>query len=343
MDPSMTDDLTNPELGNVLFEKAMKGRWGEVVDICTENPWSLVAGITRLEDTLLHLAVSGGQEETVRKLTYIISEQPNHEMLLRVKNERGNTALHIAALMGNEAMCKCIASVDSSLIGQRNYEGETPLFTAVLFGKIQAFQSLYDLCPFYERYSYSRNTRGDTILHCAISGDHFDLALLIIELYGEVLVNAVNEDGITPLHLLADKPSAFPSGSRLGVFDRIIYQCMYVDERKVMEPDDHFFQRSMQPIARLPAYERNPNNYPENYRTCNDFYRLFWNFFTFLRHAMGIDQVQTAKENPEIAMGLHVEEHTEENPEITMGLHVEVQTAEENPETSTINPGKQLA
>ncbi|XP_041020509.1 ankyrin repeat-containing protein P16F5.05c-like [Juglans microcarpa x Juglans regia] len=173
MDPSMTDDLTNPELGNVLFEKAMKGRWDEVVDICTENPVSLMADITRLKDTLLHLAVSGGQEETVKKLIDIISEQPNPEMLLGTKNERGNTALHIAALMGNEAMCKCIASVDPSLIGQRNYEGETPLYTAVFFGGKQAFLSLYNFCPFYERYSYSRNTRGDTILHCAISGDHF--------------------------------------------------------------------------------------------------------------------------------------------------------------------------
>ncbi|XP_041020511.1 serine/threonine-protein phosphatase 6 regulatory ankyrin repeat subunit B-like [Juglans microcarpa x Juglans regia] len=228
MDPSMTDDLTNPELGNVLFGKAMKGRWGEVVDICTENPWSLVAGITRLEDTRLHLAVSGGQEETVRKLTCIISEQPNHEMLLRVKNERGNTALHIAALMENEAMCECIARVDFSLIGERNQEGETPLFTTVLFGKKQAFQCLYDLCPPNERYSCSRYMRGDTILHCAIFGDHFDLALRIIELYGERLVNAVNEVGITPLHLLVDKPSAFRSGSRLGVFERIIYQCTYI-------------------------------------------------------------------------------------------------------------------
>ncbi|KAG7968264.1 hypothetical protein I3843_08G145700 [Carya illinoinensis] len=301
MDPTMTDDLTNLELGNVLFEKAMKGKWGEVVEICTENPWSLVAGITRLEDTLLHLAVSSGQEETVRKLTSIIVEQPNHEMLLRVKNERENTALHIAALMGNEAMCKCIASVDNTLIGERNHEGETPLFTAVLFGKQQAFQCLYDLCPSDARYSCSRNTHtGDTILHCAISGDHFDLALRIIELYKEVLVNAVNENGITPLHLLAEKPSAFPSGSRLGVFERMIYHGIYVDEHKtVMEQDDHSFQRSMQPIERLPAH-----SYPENYRTCNDFYRLFWNFFTFLRLAMGINVgAQTDEENPQTHAG----------------------------------------
>ncbi|KAG7968274.1 hypothetical protein I3843_08G146300 [Carya illinoinensis] len=313
MDPTITDN--NLESGNALFEKAMKGRWDEVVDICTNNPLSLAAAITRFDDTLLHLAVSGCLEETVQKLIdKIRSDQPDPIMLLGTKNGRGNTALHIAALMGNEAMCKCIASVDSSLIEQRNHEGETPLYTSVFFGKKQAFQCLYDLCPQSERYSCSRKTCGDTILHRAISGDHLDLALRIIGLYGVVLVNAVDEDGITPLHLLADKPSAFPSGSRLGFFHRIIYQCIYVDEQKVMEPDDHFFQRSMQPIERLPARERNPNNYPENYpenyRTCNDFYRLFWHFFTFLRLAMGINvAVQTAEESP--------------------------------PETSAVNPGKQ--
>ncbi|KAG6701184.1 hypothetical protein I3842_08G152700 [Carya illinoinensis] len=274
MDHTITDELTSLELGNVLFEKAMKGRWGEVIDICTEKPLSLVAGITRLEDTMLHLAVSSGQEEIVRKLT---------------------------------CLCKYIASVDPSLIGERNHEGETPLFTAVLFGKKQAFECLYDLCLSNdERYSCSRNTStGDTILHCAISGDHFDLALRIVELYEEVLVNAVNEDGITPLHLLADKPSAFPSGSRLGSFQRIIYQCIYVDEYKMMEPDDHFFQRSMQPIERLPAYERNPNNYPENYRRCNDFYRCFGISLHFvLRLAMGINVgAQTDEENPQTHAG----------------------------------------
>ncbi|KAG2694538.1 hypothetical protein I3760_08G150000 [Carya illinoinensis] len=296
MDPTITNDLTNLELGHVLFEKAMKGKWGEVVDICTENPWSLVAAITRLEDTLLHLAVSSGQEETVRKLTSIISEQPNHEMLLRVKNERENTTLHIAALMGNEAMCKCIASVDHSLIGERNHEGETP-FSRQCSSVNNKPSNAFTICVHLTRVTVVPGIR--------ILVTRFFTAPYLETILEVQLVNAVNEDGITPLHLLADKPSAFPSGSRLGFFQRIIYQCIYVDEYKMMEPDDHFFQRSMQPTERqLPAYERNPNNYPENYRTCNDFYRLFWNFFTFLRLAMGINVgAQTDEENPQTHAG----------------------------------------
>jgi len=49
-----------------------------------------------------------------------------------------------------------------------------------------------------------------------------DLAFQIIHLYGD-LVNSVNESGLTPLHLLANKPSVFKSGGRLGRFERIVY------------------------------------------------------------------------------------------------------------------------
>lgn len=56
---------------------------------------------------------------------------------------------------------------------------------------------------------------------------YVDLAFQIIHLYGE-LVNCVNDEGLPPLHLLASKPSAFRSGSRLGRIQTIIYHCMRV-------------------------------------------------------------------------------------------------------------------
>ncbi|KAG6645849.1 hypothetical protein CIPAW_08G151700 [Carya illinoinensis] len=223
--------LSRGEGGMILFEMVLNGKWGDVVNTCTENPFFLVNSITRTNDTLLHLAVSGGQVETVQKMINIIKELPDPEKSVRSRNNRGNTALHLAAVVGNVAMCRCIAEVHPSLIVARNEEEETPLYLAVFFGKKQAFQCFYDLCPIRERDSGSRNTRtGDTILHCAISEDHFDLALRIIELYdGKELEKAVNEEGVTPLHLLAAKPLAFPSGSLLllGFCKKIIYHCMY--------------------------------------------------------------------------------------------------------------------
>lgn len=53
------------------------------------------------------------------------------------------------------------------------------------------------------------------------------LAFQIIRCYPE-LVNSVNENGLTPLHILASKPNAFKSSSRLGLFDSIIYRCKQI-------------------------------------------------------------------------------------------------------------------
>lgn len=49
-----------------------------------------------------------------------------------------------------------------------------------------------------------------------------ELAFQIIQHYPD-LVNSENENGITPLHILASKPNAFHSSSHLKLFDRLIY------------------------------------------------------------------------------------------------------------------------
>lgn len=54
-----------------------------------------------------------------------------------------------------------------------------------------------------------------------------DLAFQIINLNGD-LVNSVNQQGYTPLHLLATKSDAFKSGTRLGCWRSILYQCEWV-------------------------------------------------------------------------------------------------------------------
>ncbi|KAK7853937.1 hypothetical protein CFP56_034116 [Quercus suber] len=51
-----------------------------------------------------------------------------------------------------------------------------------------------------------------------------DLAYQILD-QEEQLATFMDERGTSPLHLLADKPSAFKSGCRLGWWSSIIYYC----------------------------------------------------------------------------------------------------------------------
>ncbi|KAI9180376.1 hypothetical protein LWI28_004213 [Acer negundo] len=223
----------------------MKGEWAEVFKIYRDNPWIHKEKITRSGGTALHIAVSDGKEKIVEELVNIIKASDGIEEIVKepvnitkvsdhktaaqevlwIGDEIGNTPLHTAAMLGNVKMCKCIAEVDKRLIGARNQDSETPFFMAASHGHKHAFLCLHSLCGPREGYAYSRSNNGETILHSAISGDYFDLAFQIIHHYKE-LVNSVNKRGLSPLHLLAAKPSAFRSGSHLGRWNEFIYHCM---------------------------------------------------------------------------------------------------------------------
>ncbi|CAN6561245.1 unnamed protein product [Malus baccata var. baccata] len=258
--------MDTEKIKKYLFRIVMQRKWEAVVRTYKLNKKAHGAKITKSGDRALHVAVSDGQEKHVEELVKQITKEQ-----LQIQNERGNTPLHIAAWMGNVKMCCCLAEAQPSLVITFNVDNETPLFLAAVYGKKDAFLCMHHIyTPTFgddpqKRYNYCRRNDGDTILHSAISGDYFDLAFQIIDLYGD-LVNYVNAQGFSPLHLLATKPSAFKSGSQLGLFQKIIYYCIYVDELKA--------DRSNEGIIKTFKVEEKPN-YPENYQICINFIRLF--------------------------------------------------------------------
>ncbi|KAI9110006.1 hypothetical protein K1719_019047 [Acacia pycnantha] len=262
-----------------LFACAMKGEWDKVIELYKDDVRLHSARITRSGQTALHIAVSNGKEHVVRLMVLVMSDTQanNKEELvkaLRTHNHRGNTALHLAASMGDATICRIIARVESTLVDDRNDDGETPLFLAALHGRKQAFLSLHSIRnpnimdpPFYDN---CRRSKGDTILHCAINGDYFDLAFRIIHLYKD-LANWVNEEGLSPLHLLASKPHAFKSsGSRLGRIETIIYHCLHVEKLK----------------AENPAHEHQTR--PISAADCPDNYNTLWNVFSLIRKVVTV-------------------------------------------------------
>ncbi|XP_061968223.1 uncharacterized protein LOC133691644 [Populus nigra] len=265
----LTSSTTDSMLKN-LFKFAMSGQWKEVVETYRRDPTACKARITKSGDTALHIAVNDGQEETVQALVDIISEQSKQsgtevKEVLQIANKRGNTPLHLAASMGNVKMCTCIALLDRSLVGVRNNDNETPFFSAALHGKKEAFLRLHSICGIDEGRLYYRGKDGETILHVTISREYFDLSFQIIQLYGE-LVNFVDQRGTSPLHLLASKPTAFRSGSHLGGYKKIIYNCTFVEELRAEEVSNA--------LQDQPSGQHVENHgYPENYETC---YNFFW-------------------------------------------------------------------
>ncbi|MED6155104.1 hypothetical protein PIB30_002314 [Stylosanthes scabra] len=249
-----------------LFQICIEGRWDEVVEIYNKDKRAHTAKITRGGDSALHVAVTDGQEDVVSELVKLIVEE--NKEALRIQNKRKNTALHLAASMGTNNMVRVIAHADPSLVNVRNVDGETPLFLAACYGRKEAFMILHFVSqkpgtPI--NYSNCRRNDGDTILHSTIAADSFELAFQIIQLYGD-LVNWVNERGATPLHLLATKPSAFKSGSRLGRIETFIYHGIHV---KKLKAETNY---QLQP-SKTKDNDR-PNKYPKNYQACVDLMTL---------------------------------------------------------------------
>ena len=157
-----------------LSRSAAKGDWNEVQKICQAN-WLFNIPITKLGDTVLHLAVYNKQENIFELLIQQFSSGSLHVIsYLKLKNAKGDTPLHHAASVGSEKMCRIITEFHSTtLLSVPNDEGETPLFSAALHGRKDAFLFLHSICGPEERSNYCKRSNGDSILHCAISEEHY--------------------------------------------------------------------------------------------------------------------------------------------------------------------------
>nr|XP_023888949.1 uncharacterized protein LOC112001012 [Quercus suber] len=207
------------ELAIDLHNNTMTGEWEKVVDMYEEHQTKAIsARINKSGDTALHVAVSNAPEDIVRKLVSVITKVS--EFGLWTKNNIGNTPLHVAASTGKFFICILLGralrgshEVQDLVLKDlfHNNFGESPHFLATSHGHKPNFLYLESLCPSPDLKQGQSNPlyrrkNGDTILHCAISWEYFDLAFEILEL-DHTLAYSVNELGITPLHLLARPPA----------------------------------------------------------------------------------------------------------------------------------------
>ncbi|RVX20496.1 hypothetical protein CK203_002554 [Vitis vinifera] len=222
----------NDEVRRKLFDWAMQGKWDEAMKLYKQHLWLRSEKITKDGDTALHIAVRDRQEWVVGEMVKLVTTPEQNEGVLKSQNDKKNTPLHLAASIGNVSMCECFTKEHNDLVGICNEDGENPLFLAARHGKIKAFNCLLPKAlelsvAFKTDHIHCRNKKGETILHCAIDEGHFKLAFLIIERY-EDLCSKYDEKGVSPLHLLASQPTAFRSGTYLGLIDKIIYHCTFV-------------------------------------------------------------------------------------------------------------------
>lgn len=167
-------------------------------------------------DTLLHVAVMEGW---TRLLLRIIRETP-HPDLLDVRNDFGQTALHLAALCGRHHEARLLV-VAGATVDIRDDAGRTPLHVACHRGDVRVARDLladvteeetgflqprYHVRPGRNGAAHTtslvsqRTLTGDTALHLAIGSGSLDLVELLLHHVPDPNVRE-RYCGATPLHL----------------------------------------------------------------------------------------------------------------------------------------------
>ncbi|KAL4604541.1 hypothetical protein ACB092_10G200200 [Castanea dentata] len=275
------DFIIHPELGSfedyeTLYPSAVKGEWEEVLKICGKKLFLSTAPIINSLDTVFHLAISDDRKVIFEKLLQLLPQESlGIASALRRKNKKGNNLLHIAASVGSVTMCSLIIRISKSMINTYNNEGESPLFVAALHGHKEAFLYLHSECGPNEHYCIRNN--GDTILHCAIAEEHHELCYKILHLYGG-LVDFTNNKRITPLHLLANKPSAFKSGTDLRWYEEIIYSFVGTEKLEIIREAEKEHLRRQDTHGGINQRSNgapwNHIHLPPIYGTCFEFVKL---------------------------------------------------------------------
>ncbi|KAK7305080.1 hypothetical protein VNO77_42979 [Canavalia gladiata] len=227
-------EVDNEDQFSVFRVCVLEGRWDYAYPAYKNNSVFHKIKINESRGTALHMAVNDGKAELVNSLVNAIlahegREGVRGESALRSTNEKGDTPLHLAASRGFINMCKCIIGENGErkdLIKVMNKRGETPLFRSVLTCQTQTFLYLHHVSKGMD--VSLRNNDDDTILHCAIWREFLDLAIIIIHCYPQLL-DKRNKDGVTPLKVLASRPSAFKSGTNLSWWKQILYHCILVE------------------------------------------------------------------------------------------------------------------
>lgn len=91
------------------------------------------------------------------------------------------------------------------------------LYTIAKLGDLELFKEKFDI-----QLMNIKNERGSSLLHYAISGKQFDIALFLIE--QGIDVNLKNSDGQTALHLLA-------SNQNINILNELLHKDVDVNIR----------------------------------------------------------------------------------------------------------------
>ncbi|KAL9393370.1 hypothetical protein Peur_012655 [Populus x canadensis] len=200
-----------------LYKAVDKGDLDATMMFLEEHPDGLTASISADGDTALHVAVLAGHREIVVKLVDQLDPDD-----LEIRNRNNATALNYAAIGGITSIAEDLVAKNGGLLKVANQNGHIPVVVASLYGHKGMVRYLYSVSPKEELSPATNNKNGVMLLTTCIMDELYDIALDLLQHYPH-LAFYQDSDKDTALDMLAQKPSAFPSGTQLAWWQQWIY------------------------------------------------------------------------------------------------------------------------
>ncbi|KAH7534688.1 hypothetical protein JRO89_XSUnG0002800 [Xanthoceras sorbifolium] len=228
-------DLETRKRYAVLYVAALKDDWGKAEDIYKNYPGDVVARLSDVGNTALHVAAAAGHINFVKQLVMGNYMKEND---LEKKNKEGDTAFTLAAMSGNVQLALLMIEKNKKLAmirnGKEDDPGMLPVQTAALLGLKKMVNYLYRITK-----EELKNEDRIELLVRLIDNDLYDIALLIVKDYPELAYSRIKGDhNETALHVLAQKPLPFIEYSKQGIWQRCYYHVSGTSmvENKKMDP-----------------------------------------------------------------------------------------------------------
>ncbi|KAL8123806.1 uncharacterized protein LOC141718370 [Apium graveolens] len=221
-----------------IYKAAIEGDWETAEGIFKKEKKDLNGYITYYKETTLQIAVGTNScHHFVEQLVERIMEVGGPEML-QTANCLGDHALHYAAKAGNTTAARLLVEKDPELTQIPNPSGHTALMVAPWYGQRETLCYLLEVTKDEagERgTSPYQGKHGADVLALTIVAEFYDVALYLVKQYPDLVMEKSCISSMTGLQTLAAKPNTFPSGSRLGFWQRIIYSWVPVNRERALE------------------------------------------------------------------------------------------------------------
>ncbi|CAL8118526.1 unnamed protein product [Prunus armeniaca] len=202
-----------------FFAAVKLGDWRKAKEFLTRDPNAIRARYST-GGTALHIATKFGHEHIVEELVQLMTPED-------LEMQDGTwTALHIAARL-NLKMVECMVTKNKKLLGiVEESHGLTPILFAAKLDLWDIVRYLYTLTPIQDLMPENGPYGAGLVSFCFFA-KQFDIAWELLQRCPQLVI-AKNRWGDSPIYILAQVPSAFPSGTRLKFWEKWIYDGIHI-------------------------------------------------------------------------------------------------------------------